>query len=244
MSERPVVDRTRSVAAVRDPLRCRGPCAARGKRVAVCIVACSAASISPERSARRRRFRRWSAASSSRHGDEPLGVTGDLLGVHGVRIDAGPGVRLVVAGRARGPPPGRGPRPPAARVARGSLAIGPSASSAPVFCSISRAAASRSAGRVSAGSLPTSPSSWAVRRSIRLTCSFSGSSSVLGGGEVRQAAAPAELLGGVRLGLGELGLHLGPAAQPPIDLDVAQLPCWTRSPRRSHAGDEREDRRR
>ena len=106
--------------------------------------------------------------------------------------------------------------------ARGSLAIGPSASMALVFCSISRAAASRIVGSVSRGSLPTRPSSWAVSWSIRATCASSRGQQVL---RRRQVLEPerAELLLGVRLGLRELRLHLRAAAQASVDLDVAHL---------------------
>ena len=56
-----------------------------------------------------------------------------------------------------------------------------------VFWAISSAAASRIVVRVAGGSLPTSPSRWAVSRSICPTWASSAVSSVLGGGQVLEA---------------------------------------------------------
>ena len=63
---------------------------------------------------------------------------------------------------------------------------------------------------------------------------------VLGRREVVEPEG-AELPLGVRLGLAELRLHLGAAAQPAVDLDVAQLGSASSELRRSQQRDEGED---
>ncbi len=91
-----------------------------------------------------------------------------------------------------------------------------------VFWAISSAAASRTAVRVPGGSLPTSPSRWAVSRSIWATCASSAASSVSAAGRSSRPER-AEAAGDVGVALGQLGLHLGAAAQAPVDLHVAEL---------------------
>ncbi len=106
--------------------------------------------------------------------------------------------------------------------ARGSLAIGPSASSALVFCEISSAAASRAVGQL-VGRLLADEALELRGQPVDL-----GDVRLLAGEQVlrfRQAGQPErpELRRRPRLAVLELGLHVRPAAQPPVDLDVAQL---------------------
>ena len=79
------------------------------------------------------------------------------------------------------------------------------------------------AGSVSGGSLPTSPSSCAASTSIWATCASSRASRSSAVGEVGQARAPRGCCARSASTTGELGLHLGAAAEAPVDLDVAEL---------------------
>ena len=105
--------------------------------------------------------------------------------------------------------------------ARGSLAIGPSASSAFVFCSISSAALSRRAGRASIFSSPISP------RQVRPLLVDLGDVRLLEAQpllRLLELGQPEALQDVVVLGLrlAQLLLDLGAAAQPAGHLDVAQ----------------------
>ena len=120
-------------------------------------------------------------------GGEPLGVAGDLLGVDGVRLDPGAGVRPRRRGPARGPSPGRGPRPRAAP--------GPAAPWRSARAPRARSSSARSRGRPRRAA-PAASRPAPCRRARRAGRSAGRSgrrappraaSSVLGGGEVRQA---------------------------------------------------------
>ena len=123
--------------------------------------------------------------------------------------------------------------------ARGSLAIGPRCSSALVFWSTSCAAASRCGTSVSRGSLPTSPSSWAVSWSIRATWASSRPSRSSAAARSSRPSAPS-CLRGVDLRLFQLRLHLRATAEAAVDLDVAELFLHLRAAPEPE-GDERED---
>ena len=153
---------------------------------------------------------------------ERFGLAGDLLGIDRVRLDPGPGVRLVVAGALE-----RGllVADLDLEALAGTRLLGDRAERlerAASSAAISSAAASRVGTSDSGGSLPTSPSSWAAStvdlRDVRLLAG----EQVLGRREVGEPERP-EPLGGLRLDDGQLGLHLGSTAQPAVDLDVAQL---------------------
>ena len=102
------------------------------------------------------------------------------------------------------------------------MAIGPSASSALVFWAISRAAASRSFGS-DVGRLLADQTLELAGQSLDLAdVLLLARQQVLGLGKVGQAER-SELALGPRLGIAQLRLHLGPAAQPSVDLDVAHL---------------------
>ncbi len=165
---------------------------------------------------------------------------GDGLGVDRIRLDPSPGVRLVVAGplerRSRGP----GPRPRAALVPAVRWAIGPSASRACVFCSISRAAASRRRGQRLGRLLADEPVE------LRGEPLDPGDVLLLGGRAVPRprrgprGRCPASCWRGVRLAcLSSCSISERPA-QAAVDLDVAELglhPVVSAQPQR----DERED---
>ena len=231
--ERLVVDPDAAVAAVGRRSRGRGPCASRGSG--------SRSSSSPARPR--------SIASSVAvvdalaalergelllPGGEPLGLAGDLLGVDGVGLDPGPGVGLVVAGALEGallvadldlePLAGArllGDRPE--RLERAGLLLDLERRRVARSARASRAAPCRRAlraapraGRSGRRAPPRAragprPSARSARPSVPSCCSRPASVSR------------------------ELGLHLGSAAETPVDLDVAQLApaCW--SLRRSHS---------
>ena len=245
--ERLVVDPDPPVATVGHDRQVARPCAPRGSG--------SRSSSSPARPGRSRRAwpRRPAGDAGGGQllapGGQPLGLPGDLLGVDGVGLDPGPGVGLVVAGTFEGglvvahldlePLAGArllGDRPERLERAR-------------LLRDLERGGVARARRACPVGSLPTRPSSWAFSRSIWATWASSRASRASAVGEIRQADR-SELAARLGLGVLELGLHVRPAAQPPVDLDVAHLglhlvaPPQPQRDAREDQPDDRDDARR
>ena len=146
---------------------------------------------------------------------------GDLLGIDGVRLDPGARVRLVVAGSLE-----RGlliPDLDLEALASARL-LGDRAErieGAGLLLDLEGGCVALRR-QLSDGSLPTSPSSCAVRAFDLGDVRLLAAEHLLGLGQVGQAQRT-ELRRDLDLESTELRLHLGAAAQAPVDLDIAQL---------------------
>ena len=193
----------------------------------------------PRRVVSSTRWRRCSAAELLAPHGEPLGFRGDLLGVDRVRLDARPGIGLVV------------PCPLQRRLLVADLHLEPFASprllgDGPerlermrLLLDLQRrgiAQGREGLARLLADEAVQLGAEHIHRRDVRLLAA----QEVLGLGDLGQAEG-SELLLGVRLRLAQLGLHLGTTAQTAVDLDVAQLglhPVAATEPQRDRGDDD------